>query len=59
MGAIVPPGDPDALADAGLGIIRDGGRTVKPRAEIERVFSTERTVDGYEALFRRLLDHGG
>jgi hypothetical protein len=54
MGEVVPVGDAAALADA---ILRVSGRRadyVKPREEIERRFSTGRTIDGYEELFERL-----
>ena len=55
MGEVVPVGDAGALADA---ILRVSGRReeyVKPREDVERRFSTARTIDGYEALFDHLL----
>lgn len=55
MGEIVPIGDSDRLADAVLRVIRDRARYVKPRADVERRFSSDRTIDGYQALFERLL----
>ena len=55
MGEVVPVSDSQALAEAILRVTGNKARYVRPRQEIERIFSTQRTVDGYEALFRRLL----
>ena len=55
MGEVVPVGDSERLADAILRVVRRRADYVKPRAEIERRFSTARTIDGYEALFECLL----
>ncbi len=52
MGQIVPPGDADAIGRAVLEVLNDRGRFVRPRAEIERIFSFQETVDRYEQHFR-------
>lgn len=55
MGEVVPIRDSAALADALLRILRDRDRYVRPRSEIEALFSTERTAERYERLFEDLL----
>ena len=55
MGEVVPIGDAGRLADAILRVTRRRADYLKPRAEIERRFSTARTIEGYEALFARLV----
>lgn len=52
MGQIFPRGDIAALAAALDRVLTDRAAYVKPREEIAAAFSLERTVDGYEALFR-------
>ncbi|HET92372.1 MAG TPA: glycosyltransferase family 1 protein [Chloroflexi bacterium] len=57
MGEVTPIGDSQALAEAILRVV-DGQsrqRYVRPREEIAARYSTERTAEGYEALFERLL----
>jgi len=54
MGEIVPVGDSEQLAAAILRVLGDRRRYVRPRAEIAARYSTERTVDTYEALFDEL-----
>ncbi len=57
MGEVVPIGDSQALAEAILRVV-DGEqrhRYIRPRQEIAARYSTERTAEGYEALFERLL----
>jgi glycosyltransferase involved in cell wall biosynthesis len=56
MGEVVPIGDSRALAEAILSVASDRQKYVRPRGEIAARFSTERTVEGYEALFGRLLE---
>jgi glycosyltransferase involved in cell wall biosynthesis len=51
MGRVTPPGDSAALAEALLAVLEDPGKFVKPRAEIERVFNFQRTVDLHEELY--------
>ncbi len=55
MGEVVPIGHAAALADAIVRVSSRRSDYVKPREEIERRFSTARTIDGYELLFDRLL----
>ncbi|MGC9398488.1 MAG: glycosyltransferase family 4 protein [Anaerolineae bacterium] len=57
MGEIAPVGDAEGLAEAVLKVLDDPPAYVRPREEIAAKFSTERTVDGYEALCERL--HAG
>ncbi|HUE37857.1 MAG TPA: glycosyltransferase family 4 protein [Candidatus Binatia bacterium] len=54
MGEVVPIGDSRGLAEAILRVAARRADYIKPRAEIERRFSTARTIDGYERLFERL-----
>jgi glycosyltransferase involved in cell wall biosynthesis len=56
MGEIAPVGDADGLAEAILKVLDDRASYVRPREEIAARFSTERTVDDYEALFGRLCE---
>jgi glycosyltransferase involved in cell wall biosynthesis len=55
MGEVVPIRDSAALAEAILRILRGRPRYVRPRSEIEALFSTERTAEQYERLFKELL----
>ena len=52
MGEIFPRGDIPALAAALERVLSNRSAYVKPPEEIAATFSLERTVDGYEALFR-------
>ncbi len=54
MGKVVPIGDAVALAEAILEIIAHREQYVRPREAVAALFSTERTVDEYERLFRSL-----
>ena len=56
MGEIAPVGDAAGLAEAILKVLDDRDAYVRPREEIAAMFSTERTVDDYEALFGRLCE---
>jgi len=56
MGEIAPIGDPAGLAEAMLQVLDHQERYIRPREEIAARFSTEKTVDEYEALFERLLE---
>lgn len=60
MGEIAPVGDPDGLAEAILKVLDNPEAHIRPQEEIRARFSTERTVDGYEALFQKMLSdmHG-
>ncbi len=55
MGEVVPIGDSTALAEAVVRILNDRAPYVRPRAEIEALFSTPRTAELYEQLFEELL----
>jgi glycosyltransferase involved in cell wall biosynthesis len=52
MGKIVPCDDWQALGEAIVEVLRDRERFVRPVSEIERHFSVEETISGYEQLFR-------
>jgi glycosyltransferase involved in cell wall biosynthesis len=54
MGEVVPIGDAAALAAAILRILANRERYIRPRTEVATKFSTQRTVDEYEALFAEL-----
>ena len=56
MGEIAPIGDPEALAEAILSVMDNRSDYVRPREEIVARWSTERTAEGYEALFEQLLE---
>ena len=58
MGEVVPIRDSAALAEAILRVLRDRGRYLRPRGEIEALFSTQRTAERYEQLFEELLAAG-
>ncbi len=55
MGRIVPPGDAAALADGVVEVLAEPRRFVRPRPEIEAVFSLDATVDAHERLYREIL----
>ena len=55
MGEVVPVGDSAALAEAIIRVLDDRARYVRPRAEIEAMYSTPRTAELYEELFEELI----
>jgi glycosyltransferase involved in cell wall biosynthesis len=55
MGEVVPIGDSRALAEAILRILDHRERYVRPRGEIEAMYSTQRTAELYEELFEDLV----
>jgi glycosyltransferase involved in cell wall biosynthesis len=55
MGEVVPIGDSAALAEAVIRVLADRSKYLRPRAEIEALFSTARTAELYERLFEELL----
>lgn len=59
MGELFPRGDVPALAEALQRVLSNPQNYIKPPEQIARIFSLERTVDGYEALFREGIEKGG
>ena len=55
MGEVIPVGDSAALSDAILHILDQRERYVRPRAEIEAIYSTPHTAELYEQLFEELI----
>jgi hypothetical protein len=55
MGVLVSPNSPDALADGLVHVLREPARYAKTREAITAVFEPVRSIDEYEALFRRLV----
>jgi glycosyltransferase involved in cell wall biosynthesis len=55
MGEVVPIGDSAALAEAVIRILNDKTHYMRPRSDIEALFSTTRTAELYEKLFEELL----
>ncbi len=55
MGVLVPPRDPAALAQGIVTALAGRGQLVRPRADIEALFSVAATVDRVEALLRQLV----
>ncbi len=54
MGEIVPSKDARALAEGIVRVLQNRATYVRPRSEIEALFSLEQTVRQYEALFESL-----
>lgn len=52
MGLIVPRGDSQAIGRAIVEVLDAPERFIRPREEIEAIFSFQETVDRYEATFR-------
>lgn len=55
MGVLVPPRDPAALAQGIAAVLDDRQRFVRPRAEIEAVYSLSATVDRVEELLAQVV----
>jgi glycosyltransferase involved in cell wall biosynthesis/SAM-dependent methyltransferase len=55
MGRIVPVGDPRALGEALVDVLSHPERFRRPREEIERHYSMDRTVAAYEELLGSLV----
>jgi glycosyltransferase involved in cell wall biosynthesis len=55
MGLTATPGDVDSLAEALLRVLREPEQFQRPRREIERLYSTTGTADGYEKLLSGLV----
>ena len=56
MGEVVAIGDADDLAEAIIRVIQHPDDYIRPRRDIEGIFSLERTVSGYEELFEVLIN---
>jgi glycosyltransferase involved in cell wall biosynthesis len=59
VGALVPPGDPSALADAIVAVLTDPGRSAKGRLARERVvakWSNDRLVERHLEIYRELVE---
>lgn len=56
MGIVVPPGDPAALGDAIVEILRDRDRFLRSRDELDAHFSSDRSLDLYERLFSAMVN---
>jgi len=54
MGEIVPIKDARALADGIVRVLQNRAAYIRPRSEIEKMFSLESTVTAYESLFESL-----
>jgi glycosyltransferase involved in cell wall biosynthesis len=52
MGTTIPPRNEEALAAALIEVIENRQNYVKPREEIEKLFSVETTVDSYERAYQ-------
>lgn len=55
MGKLARAGDAHSIGEALVEVIGHHDQYVKPRAQIEEVFSFQRTVDQYEAVFREAV----
>lgn len=58
MGKVVPVGDVRALADAILEVTGEPERFRRPREFVGGLYSTERSVRGYEAAYREIVGDG-
>jgi glycosyltransferase involved in cell wall biosynthesis len=58
MGEVVPVGDAQALAAAVGRVIRDRGRYVRPRGDVNAALGLRETIDSYERLFESVADGG-
>lgn len=51
MGKLAKPGDAQSIGETILEVLKDPASYTKPRAEIQKIFSFDDTMDRYEALF--------
>jgi glycosyltransferase involved in cell wall biosynthesis len=58
MGEIVPPHDPTALGEALVRVLRSPEAYVRPVSEVSSIFSLDKTIDQYEAVFQHSLQEG-
>ncbi|MBU2496300.1 MAG: glycosyltransferase family 4 protein, partial [Candidatus Omnitrophica bacterium] len=56
MGELVPKGEERALGEAIVRVLGNRERYVRPREEIEKIFSLRRTVDEYERVFQESIE---
>jgi glycosyltransferase involved in cell wall biosynthesis len=56
MGRIAAVGSPEDLADAVIDVLAHPEQYVRPAEEVADMFSTKRTVSGYEELFAELRE---
>jgi len=59
MGEIAPIGDAAGLADRILRVLESPERYRRPREEIRKMFSQDRTLAEYEAVYRSVAEAGG
>jgi glycosyltransferase involved in cell wall biosynthesis/ubiquinone/menaquinone biosynthesis C-methylase UbiE len=59
MGRLVQARDPQALAEGIVEVLRNPAPYRPTRAALRQVFSTERSLDEYEGLMRRLVEEAG
>lgn len=57
MGLLTEPGNPQQLGEAILTILKEKSRFIKAREEIEAIYSSKVTADGYTYLLRGMLDN--
>jgi glycosyltransferase involved in cell wall biosynthesis len=55
MGQVVGVRDSQGLAEAVIDVVNNRARYVRPRAEVETMYSTFRTAELYEGLFEELV----
>jgi glycosyltransferase involved in cell wall biosynthesis len=55
MGQVVPVGDPVALTEGITKVLADRAYYIRPRVDVERVYSLDATVSAYERLFAEEL----
>ncbi len=58
MGEIAPIGDSEGLARQILKVLASPERYLRPREEIRAMFSLEKTLDDYEAVYRSAVGAG-
>ncbi len=55
MGLLVEPRNPQALAEGIIEVRDHPAKYNKPHDEVYELFSPERAIDEYEALFSRMI----
>ena len=59
MGEIVPPHEPAALGEALVRVLQSPEAYVRPRSEIDSIFSLKKTIDQYEGVFQQAVEESG